>query len=29
VGVIAIPLLTLVPGRLGGSETYVRGLVRG
>jgi glycosyltransferase involved in cell wall biosynthesis len=29
VGVIAIPLLTLVPGRLGGSETYVRELLRG
>jgi glycosyltransferase involved in cell wall biosynthesis len=28
VGVIAIPLLTLVPGRLGGSETYVRELLR-
>ena len=28
-GVIAIPLLTLVPGRLGGSETYVRELLRG
>ena len=27
-GVIAIPLLTLVPGRLGGSETYVRELLR-
>ncbi len=27
--VIAIPLLTLVPGRLGGSETYVRELLRG
>jgi glycosyltransferase involved in cell wall biosynthesis len=26
---IAIPLLTLVPGRLGGSETYVRELLRG
>jgi glycosyltransferase involved in cell wall biosynthesis len=26
--VIAIPLLTLVPGRLGGSETYVRELLR-
>lgn len=25
---IAIPLLTLVPGRLGGSETYVRELLR-
>jgi glycosyltransferase involved in cell wall biosynthesis len=29
VSVIAIPLLTLVPGRLGGSETYVRELLRG
>jgi glycosyltransferase involved in cell wall biosynthesis len=29
VGVIAIPLLTLVPGRLGGSETYVCELLRG
>ena len=28
-GVIAIPVLTLVPGRLGGSETYVRELLRG
>lgn len=28
-GQIAIPLLTLVPGRLGGSETYVRELLRG
>jgi glycosyltransferase involved in cell wall biosynthesis len=27
--VIAIPLLTLVPGRLGGSETYVRELLAG
>jgi glycosyltransferase involved in cell wall biosynthesis len=27
--VIAIPLLTLVPGRLGGSETYVRELLGG
>jgi glycosyltransferase involved in cell wall biosynthesis len=27
--VIALPLLTLVPGRLGGSETYVRELLRG
>jgi glycosyltransferase involved in cell wall biosynthesis len=26
---VAIPLLTLVPGRLGGSETYVRELLRG
>ena len=26
---IALPLLTLVPGRLGGSETYVRELLRG
>ncbi|MGZ4333390.1 MAG: hypothetical protein ACXVRJ_03870, partial [Gaiellaceae bacterium] len=25
---IAIPLLTLAPGRLGGSETYVRELLR-
>jgi glycosyltransferase involved in cell wall biosynthesis len=29
VSVIAIPLLTLVPGRLGGSEIYVRELLRG
>ncbi|HEY1513471.1 MAG TPA: glycosyltransferase family 1 protein [Gaiellaceae bacterium] len=28
-GEIAIPVLTLVPGRLGGSETYVRELLRG
>ena len=28
-GVIAVSLLTLVPGRLGGSETYVRELLRG
>jgi glycosyltransferase involved in cell wall biosynthesis len=27
--VIALPLLTLVPGRLGGSESYVRELLRG
>src|SRR5437588_690685 len=26
---IGIPLLTLVPGELGGSETYVRELLRG
>jgi glycosyltransferase involved in cell wall biosynthesis len=26
---VAVPLLTLVPGRLGGSETYVRELLRG
>ena len=28
-GPVAIPLLTLVPGRLGGSETYVGELLRG